>query len=96
MLELAFGYNGTERLLGQTTGLSHGSMTGGKSVMQEGMGMQPPGTNSPAMGGSAPQGKTGRFKCPGSHPDRTRPHRKEAELLRHKTAAHKAPAAAKA
>ena len=40
--------------------------------MQEGMGMQPPGTNSPAMGGSAPQGKTGRFKCPGSHPDRTR------------------------
>ncbi|MGE6771698.1 ArnT family glycosyltransferase, partial [Bacillus velezensis] len=64
VLELAFGYNGTERLLGQTTGLSHGSMTGGKSVMQEGMGMQPPGTNSPAMGGSAPQGKNGQVQMP--------------------------------
>ncbi len=64
VLELAFGYNGTERLLGQTTGLSHGSMTGGKSVMQEGMGMQPPGTNSPVMGGSAPQGKNGQVQMP--------------------------------
>lgn len=51
VLELAFGYNGTERLLGQTTGNSRGDMNG------FGGDMQPPNGNGPA-GGNA-QGQNG-------------------------------------
>ncbi|KRT90025.1 mannosyltransferase [Bacillus glycinifermentans] len=71
VLELAFGYNGTERLLGQTTGNSRGDMNGFGGDMQppsensltdsnsksQNGGMQPPNGNGPA-GGNA-QGQNG-------------------------------------
>ncbi|KXZ13228.1 glycosyltransferase family 39 protein [Bacillus nakamurai] len=61
VLELAFGYNGTERLLGQTTGLSHGTMNAaGKSTAQDGMGMQPPGANSSSAGGNVQKGSSSK------------------------------------
>ncbi|WP_387407325.1 ArnT family glycosyltransferase [Priestia aryabhattai] len=46
VLELAFGYNGTERLLGQKTGNSHADMSSGRNGnMPNGSGMQAPGQN---------------------------------------------------
>ncbi|WP_161797068.1 ArnT family glycosyltransferase [Bacillus sp. TH008] len=51
VLELAFGYNGTERLLGQTTGNSRGDMNG------FGTDMQPPSGNSPAGESSKSQNR---------------------------------------
>lgn len=54
VLELAFGYNGTERLLGQTTGLARGDMNapGGQNNIQP----QPPNgqTGTPNGGGGTP------------------------------------------
>ncbi|MBY8912029.1 glycosyltransferase family 39 protein [Bacillus sp. YC2] len=68
VLELAFGYNGTERLLGQTTGLSHGAMNArGKGTAQDGMNMQPPGANSSAASGNSRKessGKNGQAQMP--------------------------------
>lgn len=46
MLELAFGYNGTERLFGQTTGLAKGDMNAaGGGNMQNQDNMQAPNGN---------------------------------------------------
>ncbi|MBU8786139.1 MULTISPECIES: ArnT family glycosyltransferase [Bacillus] len=69
VLELAFGYNGTERLLGQTTGNSRGDMNGfgadmqppngngpaGESSKSQNRGMQPPSGNGSTGGSSKSQ-----------------------------------------
>ncbi|MGG0775342.1 glycosyltransferase family 39 protein [Bacillus rugosus] len=62
VLELAFGYNGTERLLGQTTGLARGDLNAaGGGNMQSNSTMQPPngnGSSSSQDGTSNPDGST--------------------------------------
>ncbi|MFO6496709.1 ArnT family glycosyltransferase [Bacillus sp. z60-11] len=73
VLELAFGYNGTERLLGQTTGNARGDMNGLQQPTQNGNnssdggpngGMQPPGgksfsdDNSQAQDGNTANGSS--------------------------------------
>ncbi|MFB0633737.1 ArnT family glycosyltransferase [Bacillus rugosus] len=62
VLELAFGYNGTERLLGQTTGLARGDLNAaGGGNMQSNSTMQPPngnGSSSSQDGTSKPDGST--------------------------------------
>ncbi|MFW2107052.1 glycosyltransferase family 39 protein [Bacillus spizizenii] len=54
VLELAFGYNGTERLLGQTTGLARSDMNaaGGRN-MQNHSTMQPPNSNGSSSDGNS-------------------------------------------
>ncbi|OEI76430.1 mannosyltransferase [Bacillus subtilis] len=82
VLELAFGYNGTERLLGQTTGLAKGDMNaagGGNIQNQDNMqapngngssfsqnGNQPFGTHSQAP--QPPNGQTGASNGGGGTP----------------------------
>ncbi|OIS57202.1 mannosyltransferase [Bacillus subtilis] len=82
VLELAFGYNGTERLLGQTTGLAKGDMNaagGGNMQNQDNMqapngngssfsqnGNQPFGTHSQAP--QPPNGQTGASNGGGGTP----------------------------
>lgn len=61
VLELAFGYNGTERLLGQTTGNSRGDMNG------FGADMQPPNGNGPAGGDAQGQNGGGQPSGGGGH-----------------------------
>ncbi|MGY0435066.1 ArnT family glycosyltransferase [Bacillus rugosus] len=62
VLELAFGYNGTERLLGQTTGLARGDLNAaGGGNMQSNSTMQPingNGSSSSQDGTSNPDGST--------------------------------------
>lgn len=60
VLELAFGYNGTERLLGQTTGLARGDMNGaGGGSMQNNGTMQAPNHNESSDGtSSSPNGNS--------------------------------------
>lgn len=54
VLELAFGYNGTERLLGQTTGLARSDMnTDGGRNMQNNSTMQPPNSNGSSFSGNS-------------------------------------------
>lgn len=61
MLELAFGYNGTERLLGQTTGLARGDMNGaGGGNMQNNGTMQAPNHNESSGGTSSSQNRNSK------------------------------------
>ncbi|WP_179394179.1 ArnT family glycosyltransferase [Lacticaseibacillus absianus] len=67
LLELAFGYNGTERLLGQTTGTGAAFAGMGKNTQQQaggttgnnGGGTPPSGTTGNNGGGTPPSGTTG-------------------------------------
>ncbi|PON00595.1 mannosyltransferase [Bacillus halotolerans] len=65
VLELAFGYNGTERLLGQTTGLARGDMNGaGGGNMQNNGTMQAPNHNEFSDGTSSSE--NGNSKADGN------------------------------
>ncbi|MDE1382756.1 MULTISPECIES: glycosyltransferase family 39 protein [Bacillus] len=64
VLELAFGYNGTERLLGQTTGNARGDMNGFGGDMQQ------PNSNAQAQNGNrssgGSNGQNGAMQPPGA------------------------------
>ncbi|MEC0698062.1 glycosyltransferase family 39 protein [Bacillus haynesii] len=64
VLELAFGYNGTERLLGQTTGNARGDMNGFGGDMQQPNGNAQAQDGNGSSGGS--NGQNGAMQPPGA------------------------------
>ncbi|WP_035334137.1 ArnT family glycosyltransferase, partial [Bacillus licheniformis] len=64
VLELAFGYNGTERLLGQTTGNARGDMNGFGGDMQQPNGNAQAQNGNRSSGGS--NGQNGAMQPPGA------------------------------
>ncbi|MCY7791083.1 glycosyltransferase family 39 protein [Bacillus haynesii] len=64
VLELAFGYNGTERLLGQTTGNARGDMNGFGGDMQQPNGNAQAQNGNSSSGGS--NGQNGAMQPPGA------------------------------
>ncbi|MCY8004354.1 glycosyltransferase family 39 protein [Bacillus haynesii] len=64
VLELAFGYNGTERLLGQTTGNARGDMNGFGGDMQQPNGNAQAQDGNSSSGGS--NGQNGAMQPPGA------------------------------
>ncbi|WP_411809558.1 glycosyltransferase family 39 protein [Bacillus haynesii] len=64
VLELAFGYNGTERLLGQTTGNARGDMNGFGGDMQQPNGNAQAQNGNSSIGGS--NGQNGAMQPPGA------------------------------
>ncbi|WP_043925264.1 ArnT family glycosyltransferase [Bacillus haynesii] len=64
VLELAFGYNGTERLLGQTTGNARGDMNGFGGDMQQPNGNAQAQNGNSSSGGS--NGQNGAMQQPGA------------------------------